>query len=163
LGPDVLAAEFDAAEARRRLRETPARHIAEALLRQQSMAGLGNVYKSELLFLCAVHPMTAVDDVTEDELECLLRRARQLMRLNVSVASMATAPRARITTGRLNPREPLWVYDRAGAPCFKCGTPIESVSETEGRRTYWCPACQPVRARGTDPTARPANNNECMN
>lgn len=141
LGPDVLAAEFDVDEARRRIRESPTRHIADALLRQQSLAGLGNVFKSELLFLCGVGPMTAVSDVSESALDCLLQRARTLMTLNVE-ESIAGATRARVTTGRLNPREPLWVYGRAGAPCFRCGTSILSAMEMDGRRTYWCPHCQ---------------------
>ncbi len=142
LGPDVLGEEFDADEARRRIRETPSRHIAEALLRQQSLAGLGNVFKSELLFLCGVDPATAVHDVDDGQLECLLKRARALMRLNDGTASIAGASRARVTTGRLNPSEALWVYGRAGAPCFKCGTAIRSAMEMDGRRTYWCPQCQ---------------------
>jgi endonuclease VIII len=142
LGPDVLSAVFDVDDARRRIRATPARHIAEALLRQQSLAGLGNVFKSELLFLCGVDPALAVPDVGDDALDCLLRRARELMRLNVAETSIAASSRGRVTTGRLNPREPLWVYGRTGSPCFKCGTTILSAMETDGRRTYWCPRCQ---------------------
>jgi len=143
LGPDLLGEEMDLGEARRRIRTAPARHIAEALLRQQSMAGLGNVYKSELLFLCGVYPMTPMHEVPDAALDCLLTRARTLMRLNVQETSIvAGAGRGRITTGRLNPDESLWVYGRAGKPCLKCGTPISSASEPEGRRTYWCPGCQ---------------------
>jgi endonuclease-8 len=143
LGPDLLADDVDLDEARRRVREAPSRHIAEAILRQQSVAGLGNVYKSEVLFLCGVYPFTPVPDVTEAALDCLLTRGRALIRMNVqehSAMGLGTAGRA--TTGRLNPREKLWVYDRAGGPCFKCGTPISTNTETEGRRTYWCPSCQ---------------------
>ncbi len=144
LGPDMLATDLDIAEARRRIRETPARHIAEAILRQQSVAGLGNVFKSELLFLCRIDPFTAVQDVTDVALDALLERAPQLMHLNVQEQGIAiSASVGRMTTGRLNPRENLWVYGRAGRPCWRCGTPIRSETETEGRRTYWCPTCQP--------------------
>jgi endonuclease-8 len=143
LGPDLLDDAVDLAEARRRIRATPARHIAEAILRQQSVAGLGNVFKSELLFLCKVPPFAPVDAVTDAQLDCLLERGRALMRLNVEERAVVAATRVgRVTTGRLNPREKLWVYGRAGRPCLKCGTRIETASETEGRRTYWCPACQ---------------------
>lgn len=147
LGPDVLAPDVDLAEVRRRIRETPARHIAEAILCQQSVAGLGNVFKSELLFLCGMNPFTAVKDVSDDALDALLDRARKLTRLNVSNDTLATGAHAgRVTTGRLNPREKVWVYRRAGRPCLRCGTSIRSEMETEGRRTYWCPICQPLQA-----------------
>ena len=142
LGPDLLSASFDADEARRRLRETPARHIAEAILRQQSMAGLGNVFKSEVLFLCGLNPYLPVADVADPALDCLLSRARALMQLNVQEHTLVDSG-GRNTTGRLNPRERLWVYGRRGQPCFKCATMISSANETDGRRTYWCPVCQP--------------------
>lgn len=152
LGPDLLSPTFDANVARRRVREVPARHIAEALLRQQAVAGLGNVFKSELLFLCAVYPFTPVAEVADATLDCLLEQGRLLIRLNVDEpapgvnprphAIAAGAARGRVTTGRLNPREALWVYGRAGEPCFRCAAPIQSATETEGRRTYWCPVCQ---------------------
>ena len=143
LGPDLLSDLPDLATMRARIREAPARHIAEALLRQQSLAGIGNVYKSELLFLSAVHPMTPVNSISDEILDDLVRRAGKLLALNVAETSIAGAGRfGRVTTGRLNPREQLWVYGRAGEPCYKCGTLISSASETEGRRTYWCEKCQ---------------------
>jgi endonuclease-8 len=145
LGPDILADDVDLTEVRRRIRDTPARHIAEAILRQQAVAGLGNVFKSELLFLCGVHPFTAVKDVPDDRLDALLERAQKLMRLNVEENAIATSAHVgRVTTGRLNPREKVWVYRRTGRPCLRCGTAIRSETETEGRRTYWCPTCQPT-------------------
>jgi endonuclease VIII len=144
LGPDLLSDAFDPHEARRRLRDTPSRHIGEAILRQQCMAGLGNVFKSEVLFLCRVHPFRPVTDLTDEVLDCLIERGRALMRLNVDERAIAAGSgNSRITTGRLNPRERLWVYGRANRPCLKCGSAIASASETEGRRTYWCPTCQP--------------------
>lgn len=143
LGPDLLSPAFDPAEAARRIRAAPSRHIAEALLRQQAMAGLGNVFKSELLFLCKIHPFTPVAAVSDDGLTCLIERGRKLIALNVTERAIAGgAGGGRTTTGRLNPRERLYVYGRGGEPCLKCGTKIESRSETEGRRTYWCPSCQ---------------------
>jgi endonuclease-8 len=150
LGPDLLSPDFDVAEALRRIRAAPARHVAEAILRQQSMAGLGNVLKCEVLFACRVHPFTPVSSVTEAQLRCLVERGRRLIRLNVEERSIVGAQRfGRITTGRLDPRERLWVYGRKGEPCLRCATPIESATETEGRRTYWCPTCQPAaKTRG---------------
>jgi len=144
LGPDLLSLEPDLVVARERIRASGASHIAEALLAQQAVAGLGNVYKSELLFLCGVYPFTAVSDVADETIDALLQRGVQLMRLNVAESPVAAGGRGgRVTTGRLNPREQLWVYGRAGEPCLKCGTPVRSEGETGGRRTYWCPSCQP--------------------
>lgn len=144
LGPDLLQGDVDLEQTRRRMREAPARHIAEALLRQQSVAGLGNVYKSELLFLCGVYPFMPVADVADATLDALLTRGQALIRLNVEEHSLVGGTSGgRLTTGRLNPREKLWVYDRAGLPCRRCATSISSGMETDGRRTYWCPVCQP--------------------
>jgi endonuclease-8 len=143
LGPDLLSPGFDRAEARRRLRHTPARHVADALLRQQVMAGLGNVFKSEVLFLEGLLPFRPVAGIDDASLDRLINRSRQLIQLNVREGAIVGGGlHGRNTTGRLNPAERLWVYGRAGKPCLRCGTPIESASETDGRRTYWCPACQ---------------------
>ena len=147
LGPDLLSSSFDRDEARRRIRDTPARHVADAMLRQQSIAGLGNVFKSEVLFLCGVNPFSRVEDVSDEVLDCLIDYGRKLISLNVREDSIVGGRRTgRNTTGRLNPREQLWVYGRANAPCLKCGTGVSSASETDGRRTYWCPSCQPSNA-----------------
>lgn len=144
LGPDLLAPDADLADARGRIRASGSTHIAEAVLAQRAVAGLGNVYKSELLFLLGVYPFTPVEDLADETLDRLLVRARELLRLNVAEQAIAGAPgHRRVTTGRLNPREQLWVYGRAGKSCFKCGTAIRSEGETGGRRTYWCPSCQP--------------------
>ncbi|ODS52716.1 MAG: hypothetical protein ABS36_16910 [Acidobacteria bacterium SCN 69-37] len=143
LGPDLLAATPDLVEARTRLRSVDAPHIAAALLSQQAVAGIGNVYKSELLFLERIDPFTPVDEVDDAAIDALLARARRLLQLNAAESSIAGAGHGgRVTTGRLNPRERLWVYGRSGRPCFRCGTSIASRSETGGRRTYWCPRCQ---------------------
>ena len=146
LGPDVLAADFDRREAIRRLGERSSSEIAEALLNQRVMAGLGNVYKSEVLFLCGVHPFARVGGLAAAELECLVDTGRRLLALNVTgaVAPMTTYVGMRRTTRRSAPAERLWVYGRARLPCRKCGTAIEVRKQGAGARlTYWCPACQP--------------------
>jgi endonuclease-8 len=147
LGPDLLADSPDLAEARQRLRGSTARHIGEALLSQQTVAGIGNVYKSEVLFLSRINPFDKPAALSDAELDGLLTRSRALLQLNVAERPVAgSGSPARQTTGRLNPREPLWVYARGGRPCRRCGTLIRSEGETGGRRTYWCPSCQPPRA-----------------
>lgn len=145
LGPDLLAEAPDMAEARTRVRASGARDIATALLSQHAAAGIGNVYKSELLFLERLYPFTPLASVSDETIDALLARARHLLQLNVAESPAAGGQRfGRVTTGRLNPRERLWVYGRAGEPCFRCGAPVRSESETGGRRTYWCPSCQPA-------------------
>jgi endonuclease-8 len=140
LGPDLLAAGFDAAEAIRRLRERGAVPIAEALLDQRALAGIGNVFKSEVLFEGGVHPETRVDALSDARLAGLVDIARRQLAANV----VETMPRfGRRTTGRMAIAEGLWVYGRGGRPCRRCGTPITFARLGLGARpTYWCPRCQ---------------------
>ena len=140
LGPDLLAPGFDAAEAIRRLRERGAVPIAEALLDQRALAGIGNVFKSEVLFEGGVHPETRVDALSDARLAGLVDIARRQLAANV----VETMPRfGRRTTGRMAIAEGLWVYGRGGRPCRRCGTPITFARQGPGARpTYWCPRCQ---------------------
>ncbi len=146
LGPDVLDEEFDRDEALRSLKERSSSEIAEALLNQQVMAGLGNVYKSEVLFMCRVNPFMAVASLTDEQVACLVDTGRKLLRLNVSssLAPMTTYTGYRRTTRRSDPGERLWVYGRGRLPCRRCGTAIAAKKQGAGARlTYWCPRCQP--------------------
>ncbi len=136
LGPDLLAADFDALAARERLRARNALHsIGEALLDQVALAGIGNVYKSEVLFLCGVAPTARVAALDDATLERLIDTARQLLRRNLG-------PGPRRTTSGLS-REALHVYGRARRPCPRCGTLVERIVQGEQvRSTYFCPRCQ---------------------
>ena len=140
LGPDLLAPGFDAAEALRRLGERGPVPIAEALLDQRALAGIGNVFKSEVLFEGGVHPETRVDALSDARLAELVDIARRQLAANV----VETMPRfGRRTTGRMAIAEGLWVYGRGGRPCRRCGTPITFARQGPGARpTYWCPRCQ---------------------
>jgi endonuclease VIII len=145
LGPDLLGERFDRDEALRRLRACPNWQIADALLNQQVAAGVGNVYKSEVLFTCRVNPFTTVGALSEEQLARLLDTARELLQANVTtkLAPMTTYTGFRRTTRRDDPSERLWVYGRARLPCRRCGTPIEIRKQgTDARLTYWCPQCQ---------------------
>jgi endonuclease-8 len=136
LGPDLARADFDAAPALANLRAGDGRRtIGEALLDQRNLAGLGNVYRSELPFLERLSPFAPLEEVPDAVLLRLLERAARLV-----VASAASG--RRVTTG--SAREPLYVYGRTGRPCRHCGTSIASTT-TRGdrpRRVYWCPRCQ---------------------
>ena len=136
LGPDLLGADWDPAEAMRRLGADPARPVGEALLDQRNLAGIGNVYKAELLFLRGINPWRPVGEVAD--IETLLGLAQRLLEANKERFGM-------ITTGVARRGEENWVYGRAGRPCRRCGTAVKSADQgrtTEERITYWCPRCQ---------------------
>ena len=124
-------------EAVRRLRTLDDREIAEALLVQRAVAGIGNVYKSEVLFLEGVHPRALTSSLDDDLLRALVRRASTLLRRSVASGGPRTT---RPTLG--GPR--LWVYERGGRPCLRCGAAITRLLQgpPPGRSTYFCPICQ---------------------
>ena len=150
LGPSVLAAGYDDAEILRRLRSKPEMTIGEALLTQSLLAGVGNVYKSEICFACGTHPFRTVESLSISELSCLVSTARKFLAANVTDSSdgksvMYTGFRR--TTGRMDREENLWVYGRRGKPCRRCGATIESRKQgLDARTTFWCPTCQPLES-----------------
>ncbi|WP_218123702.1 DNA-formamidopyrimidine glycosylase family protein [Quadrisphaera sp. DSM 44207] len=139
LGPDLLAPDFDAAEAVRRLGSDPQRPLAAALLDQRLVAGLGNLWANELCFLIGRSPWTPVGEVDLPRLVALAARALR--------ASAAGTTGYQVTTGNTRRGEDHWVAGRAGKPCRRCGTSVRMVEEVPGdpgrRRTWWCPHCQP--------------------
>jgi endonuclease VIII len=142
LGPDLLRDDFSAEEAFARLRARPDSEIAEALLDQRALAGIGNVYKSEVLFIESVNPWTPVAGVSDDKLRALIATAQRLLRDNVTPGH----PQRVTTRGDRTAPGSLWVYGRANRPCARCGTPIRVQRQgTLNRPTYWCPRCQPIR------------------
>jgi endonuclease-8 len=147
LGPDLLGAEFAADEAKARLLAEGEEEIANVLLNQRVMAGLGNVYKSEVLFACGVHPFRRVSTLTRAEVECILERARRFLEANVKDGGdggMVTYTGLRRTTRATDPGARLWVYRRQSKECRRCGTAILMRRQGPGARsTYWCPECQP--------------------
>jgi endonuclease-8 len=140
LGPDLLGPGFDPGAARRRLRARGDPEVGAALLDQTALAGIGNVYKSEVLFLCRVSPFARVRDLDDATIDRLVARAGELLRRNLG-------PGPRRTTSRLSPGR-LWVYGRSGQPCRRCSTRIErAVQGDQARSTYFCPVCQRSAAR----------------
>lgn len=133
LGPDLAGDEWDDTEFLRRARTRDDRRVSALLLDQRVAAGIGNVYKSELLFLERIHPDTVVGDLSDEALIALGRRARRLLQANVG--------RHRSTTGERTPGRETWVYGRQGKACRRCGSAIEAGRRQE-RVTYWCPGCQ---------------------
>ena len=148
LGQDVLATDFDPAESVKRLRENGQLEVGVALLTQSIMAGLGNVFKSEVCFACGVNPFRRIDSLRAEEVDCLVHTARKFLMANVTETSndqIVTYTGMRRTTGRANSEERLWVYRRRNESCRQCGTPIESRKQgIDARTTFWCPQCQPA-------------------
>lgn len=143
LGPDLLGPDWDPAEAVRRLLAQPSREIGQALLDQRVMAGLGNLYRTELCFLIGVTPWTPVGDVVD------VGRAVDLAHRVL----MANRERAeQVTTGQLGRNRQHWVFERR--TCLRCSSPISTALQgpaTRQRLTYWCPVCQ----KGPAPPSRP--------
>jgi endonuclease VIII len=158
LGPSLLADQFNEAEVLQRLRGRPELEIGQALLLQSNLAGIGNVFKSEICFACGVHPFRAVASLSIPELAALVKTARNFLLVNVtdtSPESMVTYTGLRRTTGRVNREENLWVYHRAGLPCRRCGIAIQSFKQgPEARSTFWCPSCQPPQPLAPSGPAR---------
>jgi endonuclease VIII len=154
LGPDLLAEPPDIARAvdRARLPAHAHREIGDLLLDQRIAAGIGNVFKSEILFECRIHPRTPVGDLGDDRLERLFRRAADLLRVNLRTRRRTTVPLRR-RPGPGSPR--LWVYGREGDACLECGTPIARFLQGDaGRSTWYCPACQPGAGGAADPARK---------
>lgn len=150
LGPDLLDGSAELAEIVRAWRSRPELPIGVAVMRQHLAAGIGNVYKSEVLFLCRVDPFTLVGELGESTLREIAETARREMRRKLN-----PGPR---TTRRAAGGGRLWVYGRAGRPCYDCGTPIRVRRQgTDGRTTYYCPTCQKPPKRATREIGRPAD------
>jgi endonuclease VIII len=139
LGPDLLGTDWNPAEAVRRLSAAPDRAIGEALLDQAIIAGIGNLYKSEVLFLRGVDPWRQIGDVSD--LDSVVALAHRLLDANKERVGQ-------VTTGVRRRGEETWVYGRAGRPCRRCGTRIERAQQGRAdnaageRVTFWCPRCQ---------------------
>ncbi len=148
LGQDVLATEFDPAQSVAQLCARGDLEVGVALLTQSIMAGLGNVFKSEVCFACGVNPFLRMDELQAEQVVCLVNTARKFLLANVTDSSgdrMVTYTGMRRTTGRASREERLWVYGRRSEPCRQCGTPIQSRKQgSDARTTFWCPQCQPM-------------------
>jgi endonuclease VIII len=139
LGPDLLGPEWDLDEALARLKSRPERSIADALLDQTNLAGIGNIYKNETLFVAGVNPWTKVGDVLD--LTNVVETAHRLL-------SAGKEHRTTSTTGTTARGRTAWVFSMGGQPCRRCGKRIRSGllgPPGEERFTYWCPSCQPTR------------------
>jgi endonuclease-8 len=126
LGPDLTRPDVSDADIERGVDRMPAGEIGAVLLDQRVVAGIGNIFKSETLFVCGVSPFTDTSSLDRATKHKLLATASKLLRSSVA--------------GAARPRN---VFGRSGQPCKRCGTPVRSQAQGELQRTtYWCPSCQ---------------------
>jgi endonuclease VIII len=142
LGPDILSSDFTGESGVERLRayarEAPEAEVGVTMLNQRVLAGLGNVYKSEVAFAAHVNPFRAVSTLSQTEMERIVELAQRYMKANV------TYDGNRRTTHAMDHEERLWVYNRQGQECRRCGASILMRRQgSQARVTYWCPECQP--------------------
>jgi endonuclease VIII len=147
LGPDLLDATFDAGAAVVRARALASHAIADVLLNQRVVAGIGNVFKSEALFVAGIYPFTPVSMLPDADVARVVIVARDQLRSNTARDSDWPRRGGRQTRDTLDPNAASWVYGRAGKPCRKCGAPIQAKKTgLDARITFWCPRCQPPPA-----------------
>ena len=143
LGPDLMTDAFDAELAVDRLAARSTTPIGVALLDQRALAGIGNVWKNEVMFQCRANPFRAVGAFTRGELRAMVDRAQADMR--------TTRVREERVTRHALTGPKRWVYGRAGQPCLVCGTRIATYRQgLDGRTTYYCRVCQRVGPQEDD-------------
>jgi len=146
---DVVSADFDANEVARRMREHDGEEIGDVLLHQEVIAGVGNVFKSEICFVTATNPFCKAADLDSERAALLVATSRRLVKANVLEDSgdliVTYGGRQRRTTHESDPSASLWVYGRNGEPCRKCGERIRRrIQGPDARVTFWCRQCQPM-------------------
>jgi endonuclease-8 len=141
LGPDLISPELDEDECVARLRALGKRPVGEALLLQRALAGIGNIYKSETLFLEKVDPTAPVSALDDATLHALVKRASALLKANLGDGPRITR------TALTGPK--FWVYGRRGRTCFRCGSTVDMIRQgaPPGRSTYYCRGCQTLPAQ----------------
>lgn len=147
LGPDPIARPADGAEKFAKRLSTRSIPIGKALLDQKVIAGLGNVYRAELLFMLGIHPFVPSKEVMPHEVEALWdlsvielvegERAGKIV--TVDPSELGKSRRSDLKRG-----EKLYAYKRHGRPCRRCGSEIVA-ADIDGRNIWWCPSCQPAR------------------
>jgi endonuclease VIII len=148
-GADVLNQDFDSVAAIARLRNCAGEEVGDVLLHQEVLAGVGNVFKSEVCFVEGINPFCKVAALGQAQIGALVKTARKLVAANVLEDSADTIVTYRglnrRTTNHSSPEDNLWVYGRKGAPCRRCGNPIRRrIQGPDARVTFWCQICQPM-------------------
>jgi endonuclease-8 len=146
---DVLRPEFDASAAAASIRARSSEAIADVLLDQSVLAGVGNEFKSEICFACAVNPFAPVASLSDAHIAEIVGTAVRMVRENILEDTPETTVTyrglGRRTRHATDPRDRVWVYGRAGEACRQCGSLIERrLQGPDARISFWCPQCQPA-------------------
>lgn len=155
LGPDPLREDWSLPDALSRLGAAVGLSLGEAIMHQRILAGVGNVLKSEILFLCGADPFGKVEAFDEESLTQVLETTAEVLRFTVKKSSrddrfLARRRVTRVTgLGMGAPTSSLWVYERSGRQCYVCAATIKMERQGVAKRsTYYCPKCQPRQQRG---------------
>ena len=140
LGPEPLAEDFTVAKFKELLKGKRGK-IKSLLMDQAFMAGIGNIYSQEALFLSQIHPERSPSSLTNEEIEKLYKNLRQILKEAISYRGSSVDAYVDLEGKKGNFESQLKVYGRGGKPCFKCGTTLKRI-EVSGRGTYFCPNCQ---------------------
>jgi formamidopyrimidine-DNA glycosylase len=156
LGPDPLRSDFDINDLKKRLSQRINNNgtvmIADLMLDQTVVAGIGNKYKSEILFLSKINPFVYINDIPPKAIKKLLQQIASV--LNIGYINAGMTRRVHKTMNNVDSKDngnnnnnnrwsdKHWVFRRGGRPCWKCETTIITDQKTSSRVTYWCPKCQ---------------------
>lgn len=143
VGPEPLTKQFTAEVLAKRLQRRAKSCIKAVLLDQTTVAGLGNIYVDESLFLSQIHPETLTAELTSEQIECLTDNIKQVLQQSIDAGGSSSRNYVDADGKRGNYLDGAYVYGRAGLPCRLCGTPITKL-KVAGRGTHICPVCQPA-------------------
>jgi len=148
-GPEPLSPSFSARRLEERLAGRSAR-LKSLLLDQSFIAGVGNIYADEALWLAGLHPLRAADTLNRDEAARLHRSIRKVLRQGITNRGASFSDYVGADGEPGENAERLAVYQRTGAPCLRCGRPIQRLVVGQ-RSTHFCPHCQPLPAAAEEP------------
>ena len=143
LGPDALKSTFDIESVRNRLRKRGNMKLADLLLDQTFVAGIGNKYKSEILFLRKLCPFRFANNLSPSEEQELLQEIPSVLKMGYISAGRTRPEQQGEPSNKWGFRH--WVFRRAGHPCWLCGTKVAIDRQLSSRVTYWCPKCQTAK------------------
>ncbi len=144
LGPEVLSAHVSAAHIASRLAQFPRRVIADALLDQHVIAGLGNYLRADILLVARINPLQKISSLSNQELLRIAKACKTLTQRSVQKRGVVrpwAAYQATLKTGADYEQARFFAFDREAAPCWECATPISRITHS-GRGLFYCPKCQ---------------------
>ena len=145
LGPDALKSTFDIESVRNRLHKRGEMKLADLLLDQTFVAGIGNKYKSEILFLRKLYPFRFANNLSPLEEQKLIQEIPSVLKMGYMSAGRTRPKKQGDESNKWEFRH--WVFRRTGRPCWVCGTKIAIDRQLSSSVTYWCPKCQTAKKK----------------